>query len=212
MGFFKDFLSKIIPIDSLRSSDVVILIIGPPGVGKTTFINMAAQRTLLDAQKSLSAGTRDISTVRCKDPVSKRSIVLVDTPAYPDEQMPTNEYKIKDWMKKKRKAKISGILYLHRITDNRVTTPPGETYKKFKGGLAGGVDTPVLLVTTMWDHWSRPNISAEQKEKALRVAELRLNQLTEDWKDNVGESVVERHDNTQSSALRILDQLLAAAK
>lgn len=62
--------------------------------------------------------------------------------------------------------KLSGILYLHRITDNRMSGSPHRNLRMF-GQLCGDqASRNVILITTMWD-----NIEVEvglRREKELR--------------------------------------------
>jgi len=81
--------------------------------------------------------------------------------------------------------KLTGILYLHRITDVRMS---GTTFRNLRmfGKLCG--DNPaskVIFVTTMWDKTStRPSeqkAKIEQKEKEQRQREQREKELKENY-------------------------------
>jgi len=75
--------------------------------------------------------------------------------------------------------KLTGILYLHRITDVRMS---GMTFRNLRmfGKLCG--DNPaskVIFVTTMWDKTSTRQ--GEQKEKEQRQREQREQELKENY-------------------------------
>jgi len=117
--------------------------------------------------------------------VTNQNIVLVDTPGFDDTTRPDSAIlgMIADWLKAtsviinmfprevieyqnfryEKDVKLSGILYLHRITDNRMGGAPQRNLRMF-GRLCG--DEPakkVVFVTTMWDKIST-NVG-EQREK-----------------------------------------------
>ena len=47
--------------------------------------------------------------------------------------------------------KITGILYLYKINENRMTQPPLPHYQMFRRLCGEEFHTRVLLVTTMWE-------------------------------------------------------------
>ena len=85
------------------------------------------------------------------------------------------------------------ILYLHRITDNRMAGAPRENLERFKS-LCGNMAIPqIILVTTMWS-------MVDQK-----TADARLRQLEDTfWKQMIKDGCkVEKFKDSQRSALLI---------
>lgn len=72
---------------------------------------------------------------------------------------------------------LAGILYFHRITDNRISGTANRNIRMF-GKLCGSkAAEKVILVTTMWDQ------VAKQDEGKQRVAQERLEELkSKYWK------------------------------
>ena len=170
---------------------------------------------------SLASCTKQIQAIRVYEhPKYANRLVLVDTPGFDDTHKSDVEIlqMISDWLKKtyffplilvsfssqegcifitryKKSIKLAGIVYLHKITDNRMAGAPHRNLRMF-GQLCGdqGVKK-VILVTTMWD---KVKISTG----AQREHDLRLNY----WRgmmDN-GASVA-RFRNSPQTAWKIID-------
>lgn len=147
-------------------------------------------------------GTSEIEEVRWK--IGTCNVTLVDTPGFDDTNRTDTEVLrlIASWMKDAYddKTRLTGIIYLHRISDNRMS---GSSYKNLKmlRSLCGTSNlSHVILATTMWD-----KVTAEVGD--VREAEL----LSEDewWGQmkNNG-SVVRRFDDTTGGAMAIVNVLL----
>jgi len=104
-----------------------------------------------------------------------KQVVFVDTPAFPDPGSDNTvagvdvEMKIRDWARKTfgRNIKITGILYLHKINENRMTQPPLPHYQMFRRLCGEGFHARVLLVTTMWEKLSNRD-DGERRKVILR--------------------------------------------
>ena len=93
--------------------------------------------------------------------------------------------------------KLSGILYLHRITDNRMGGTPQRNLCMF-GKLCG--DEPakkVVFVTTMWDRIS-PEVGATREKELETFLKPMLNL----------KALQTRFDNQSTSAWRIVNLVL----
>ena len=92
----------------------------------------------------------------------------------------------------------AGIIYLHRITDNRMS---GSAYKNLQlfGRLCGDAPLPrVRLVTTMWDS-ARDHSVGERREKELK---------SDFWKPLIdGGASTAQFKNTEQSAWDIVSNL-----
>ena len=99
--------------------------------------------------------------------------------------------------------RIAGIIYVHRITDNRMTGSAHRNLQMF-GRLCGDIPLPrTCLVTTMWD-----------LVKDQAVAEQREAQLTGDfWRVLIkGGATAHKFSNTPTSAWSIVGELLSLEK
>jgi hypothetical protein len=100
----------------------------------------------------------------------------------------------------RKKIKLTGILYLHRITDNRMGGTPLKNLHMF-GKLCGDAAmSRVSMVTTMWDQ--------VQDQQVARDRELELKENF--WKAmlDLGSKMV-RFENNLGSAKIIVDEMVA---
>lgn len=103
----------------------------------------------------------------------------------------------------KRGVRLAGILYLHRITDNRMAGAPYRNLRMF-GDLCGDkAARGVVLVTTMWDKLKN------QDTGVIRETDLKSNF----WADLIkSQATVDRFENTSESARGIIDRLIVDRK
>lgn len=99
----------------------------------------------------------------------------------------------------RRNVKLTGILYLHRITDNRMGGSPLKNLRMF-GELCGDVAMRrVTLVTTMWDKMRDLELG-QQREKELRDTF---------WKGMLNKgSTIAKFDNKFDTAKAIIHRLI----
>lgn len=98
-------------------------------------------------------GTRDIQVVETK--IDGQTVRFVDTPGFSDTNMSDTEVlqMIADYLAAayKQEMKLSGIIYLHPISDNRVTHHTTKNLDMFRK-LTGEKNLKnVILATSMWD-------------------------------------------------------------
>ncbi|KIM78703.1 hypothetical protein PILCRDRAFT_824143 [Piloderma croceum F 1598] len=174
---------------------------GPTGAGKSTFIETATGQDGHTIGHGLRSFTDTIRTVRVTHPMDGKPVVLVDTPGFGDTSKSDTEIlaMIAEWLVKVYKGKfnLATIVYLHRISDNRM---PGSVLMNLQvfAGMCGQKAMPnVILATTMWD------LVEEQ------VGNGREQQLKKEfWKDMVADGCrTERFENTHDSAWDIVDSL-----
>lgn len=149
-------------------------------------------------------------------------LVLVDTPGFNDTDKSDMEIlqMISDWLKKtyvllsccmllpflkdrilfryRKNIKLAGIVYLHKITDNRMAGTPHRNLRMF-GQLCGDQAVKkVILVTTMWDEiktWA-----GAQREHDLRIHY---------WRGMIEKgALVARFRNTRQTAWKIIDMII----
>ncbi|KAL4065615.1 P-loop containing nucleoside triphosphate hydrolase protein [Scleroderma yunnanense] len=127
---------------------------GPTGTGKSTFVDIAVGRPDSGAGHGLVSCTQEIRAVRYPHPDGERNIVLVDTPGFDDTFVSDTQTlrNLAEWLKTtyKQKVMLSGLLYFHRISDNRVAGTPLRNLNMFKELCGRDNFKNVVLVTTMW--------------------------------------------------------------
>jgi exonuclease VII small subunit len=96
--------------------------------------------------------------------------------------------------------KLAGIIYLHRITDNRMGGTPHRNLHMFEELCGDQAVKNVVLVTTMWDRGKTDPKIFNQREKEL---------FNYYWKTmiNYGASTA-RFDNSAASVWNIIDPIL----
>ena len=98
-----------------------------------------------------------------------------------------------------KKKKITGVLYLHKITDNRMTQPPLQRYKMFERLFGEEFHTRVLLATTMWGILLNQDVGEKRHEK-----------LRGQWSEMIDKgSDIVSHDGEKESAWSVIEKLLA---
>ncbi|PVG00598.1 hypothetical protein CPB86DRAFT_700960, partial [Serendipita vermifera] len=83
-----------------------------------------------------------------------RKIILVDTPGFDNTDLPDIEIlkRIGGWLKKMylKKEAVAGIIYLHRISDNRFSGSAKRNLKTFQALCGPDYSPRIALVTTHW--------------------------------------------------------------
>jgi len=181
-------------MDSER--DVIILIVGLTGVGKSNFINAAAGSTVLPIGHDLQSFTAKVQPVVVPYPGDPtRRVVFVDTPGFNDtwardKQILTD---IINWLASScHGIKLAGVLYMNDISQARIE-PARENLRMFNTLCHPPAFQNVILATTKWG-----NIPAH-------VGQPRERQLSEQYWTGTG---VHRFDNTYESAWAIVDVIL----
>jgi len=187
----------------ISNKDIIVIVIGQPGAGKSSFINTAAG-SKLPVGHSLKSCTKVVQSVPA---ISKagRKVIFVDTPAFDidlDNNAETNlKKKIEKWQKKTSTQKniVAGILYLHKISEPRMTEPPLRRLKTFEKLCGGSLPEKVILVTTMWD-------GVNSAEGSSREEQLRAKY----WKATTNRPNMVRFEDTTASdqAWHAVDLLL----
>ncbi|KAK1750449.1 P-loop containing nucleoside triphosphate hydrolase protein [Echria macrotheca] len=188
----------------VRPEDTVIAVMGMTGAGKSTFISYLSKNAVVG--DSLMSCTSKISIHPAR--INGKDVFLVDTPGFDD----TNRSDavvlgdVADWLNRSFKAgiKISGIIYLHRITDNRVGGSAAKNLIIFKKLLGQAGYSCVVIATTHWDAVS-PEVG-ERRERELK-------ENTRFWKELIaGGSQIWRQDNGIASASKMLEYIMSKQK
>ncbi|KAJ3502786.1 hypothetical protein NLJ89_g8729 [Agrocybe chaxingu] len=194
-----------IDLRKIRVDDIVIAFMGPTGSGKSNLIDVLTGQV---GSKRLSGSklrscTQDVYAVRLLNhEVYGDRLVFVDTPGFDDTDRSDMEIlrMIGKWLQRTYEAsiKLAGIVYLHRITDNRMSGSPHRNLRMF-GELCGDRATSkVALVTTMWD---RVNQAIAEK----RQQELERNYFRELL---IRGAIPMRFNNTERAAWNIVDTII----
>ena len=122
----------------------------------------------LDASATdILAGTVTVDVYPCmlnKDV----TVYLIDTPGFDDTNRSDNEVlcEIAAWLTRSYTAQIrlSGIIYLHRISDSRMQGSAKRNLLMFKKLCGPDALKQVTLATTMWDRVSEVEGEARERE------------------------------------------------
>ncbi|KAJ3571940.1 hypothetical protein NP233_g3415 [Leucocoprinus birnbaumii] len=206
-------------IKGVKPNDIIVAFMGQTGSGKSRFIDLLTGQEGRRAQNNLGSVTQGIQatriavTTKLSDDIgltlpsdlNGRDIVFVDTPGFDDSQK--TDYQvlclINDWLKEtyQREVKLSGLVYLHPITHNRMAGTPHKNLRMF-AKLCGDIAmTQVILVTTFWE-----------RGDARRAGESRVKELREIyWKPLLekGSSVDALKTTTSTEAWRVISALLS---
>ncbi|PPQ63168.1 hypothetical protein CVT24_005808 [Panaeolus cyanescens] len=130
-------------------------------------------------------------------------IYLIDTPGFLDHKI--SEMAIVKALQRwaRRQVHVTAILYLDRITDNRMSGRKKTTLEMFKALTGDEVAKRITVVTTMWDQLWNEN-------QVLKANERFEEMSNHHWRATQGAQIV-KFENTQQSALRIIDACLLNA-
>lgn len=146
--------------------------------------------------------TSDIQTIECK--IRDVTVTLVDTPGFDDTTRTDTEIltQIASWLKYSydENTKLTGVIYLHRISDNRMSGSSYRNLDMFRSLCGMKVLSNVILATTMWD-------KVTSEEGNTREQDL-LDEATFWGSMKASGALVRRYEGTQDSALRLVDELL----
>ncbi|KAH7925379.1 hypothetical protein BV22DRAFT_1011392 [Leucogyrophana mollusca] len=187
-------------LEDARPNDIIILVMGPPGVGKSTFINTAAGKSLTKVGHGLESCTVAMQHAIFPYPYNpSRRIVFVDTPGFDDTYQDDAEIlrRIAVWLARSYNddVKLSGIIYLHDISQPRVVGGASRKNFDMMEKLCGAdASQNVILATTKWG-----NVKAD-------VAARREHQLREYWKEMIDQGCeLTRFTGSRESAWDIVD-------
>ncbi|KAI0696931.1 P-loop containing nucleoside triphosphate hydrolase protein [Cytidiella melzeri] len=182
---------------------MLIRVMGATGSGKSTFINLVSGSDLA-VSDSLKSCTSQVQSARSFE-LSGRSITLVDTPGFDDTLMSDTDvlnmiaaaYLVDRY---EQGIKLSGVIYMHRITDRRVGGMSIRNFSMLRKLCGDDTLKNVAIVTNMWNQ--------ESKERGIiREQELKTDNLFfKPVMDRGGQML--RHDNTVQSAQDIVSHFV----
>ncbi|KAJ3551810.1 hypothetical protein NP233_g13008 [Leucocoprinus birnbaumii] len=198
--------SKQVETEELKESDIVIALMGPTASGKSSFISAVGESNY-GVGHDLNSCTVEVKAVRVHIPeLEDLDVVLVDTPGFDDTYKTDYEIlkMISEWMKKagKKKILLDGILYLHRISDNRMVGTPLKNLELFEKLCGPQAFSRVVMVTTMWDDVDED--MGKQREDEL---------VSNFWASMMSRGTTTlRYGNTAESAWNILNRFIDRPK
>lgn len=207
------------PQNDAQPQPIIVAVFGKTGTGKSSFIKAVTGKALeighgLESCKTTKSshvswverpthnvlGTKDVLAVPFK--IGNQDVLLVDTPGFDDTNVNDTEIltRIADWMKETydEGSLLSGIIYLHRISDPRMDGASMKNLRMFRKLCGPNNLRNVILATTMWD-----NISVAEGE--IRESQLKK----EFWRDMIlMGSTVARVPNDPIDAIKLVERFL----
>ncbi|KAG8942194.1 hypothetical protein FRC03_003535, partial [Tulasnella sp. 419] len=133
-------------------NDIFIAVMGATGAGKTTFINTTSGSNLTIGH-GLESETKDVALATFHHRGYR--IFLIDTPGFDDTHNSDTAIlkTIAGWLELAHRGgkRLNGLLYLHRITDIRVSGMSHRNMKLFNKLCGKESMKNVVLCTTMWN-------------------------------------------------------------
>ena len=202
-------------LDAEGREQCMVLVMGVTGAGKSYFINkltegstservvesarLTSGRCRPSSRSNTNGNTNGVETSRCHIVRTKirgnRSLAIVDTPGFNDTYKSDSEIlkEITSFLTAQYQIGIplKGIIYLHRITDNRMEGSARRHLEMFQALVGEEALSNVVLLTTMWDKL------ADEVEGLDRDQELR-----ERWWNLMEDkgSTIDRFDGSRSMA------------
>jgi len=206
MKFWTRGSAKPAKTDDLSPDDIIIAVMGPTGSGKSTFINIITGFETANVGHNLELCTKEVEKFRHSLPgLAYGDLVFVDTPGFDDTSKSDLEVlkMVDNWLKSTygKDMKLSGLLYFHRISDNRKTGTPLKNLGMFEELCGKNTLQKVILTTTLWDE-------VDQKTGETREGELRSGYWLPMLQRN---STTNRFRRTRESAFTVIDPLIDTA-
>ncbi|EKM58553.1 uncharacterized protein PHACADRAFT_252989 [Phanerochaete carnosa HHB-10118-sp] len=175
---------------------------GPTGVGKSTFINLVSNSDLRVSDSLVSCTDR----IEISKPfeLDGKEVTLVDTPGFDDTSKSESdilnvvcEFMASEYSQGRL---LHGILYLYRISDNRVSGVAARNLRFYRELCGPAALANSIIVTNMWGLVDATMGSAREEELKTKPAFFRPAL-------EHGARVL-RHDGTAASAQSILRPLV----
>ncbi|KAF8064983.1 P-loop containing nucleoside triphosphate hydrolase protein [Lyophyllum atratum] len=186
--------------------DIVILVMGEIGAGKSTFINSLLGNARMEVGHRLTSCTSRlqfsvVESVESPHPALKGyRVIIVDTPGFSDTYEGDAEIlrRIVAWLKES-KAVLGGVIYLHDISCTRASLGTARrNLEMFKHLCGEAALSKVVLGTTKWARV--PQSDGEGREDELEAIH---------WKPMLDKgSKMCRFKDTRESAMEFINTIL----
>ena len=152
-------------------------------------------------------GTQHIEEVMCK--VGDEYVMLVDTPGFNDTYRTDIEVltELAEWLKDKWEDDLllSGIIYLHPITDEKMYGSNVQSIRMFRKMCGNRNLNNVMLATTKWENESNREVALAREEQLKATEGF--------WGTMIAYgSKVGRCENTPAGAERLVTEVLDIGK
>ncbi|KAH7905317.1 hypothetical protein BJ138DRAFT_1017875 [Hygrophoropsis aurantiaca] len=183
-----------------------IRIMGPTGVGKSTFINTAAgSDSAVTVGHGLESCTAAIQHAIIPHPSKEdphRRVIFVDTPGFDDTYVDDSEIlrRISVWLARSYsdRVRLAGVIYMHEISQTRMLGTSRKNLGMFTKLIGDDAAKNVILATTKWG-------DVEQEVGEGREKQLRANF----WKEMIDQgSRTAQFHNTYESAWAIVNLIV----
>ncbi|KIJ63775.1 hypothetical protein HYDPIDRAFT_112726 [Hydnomerulius pinastri MD-312] len=196
----------VVTSDDLVTDDIIIAVIGPTGSGKSSFIRKVAEIQEEDGGHVWESCTSEVKATSFMDKRSGLDMVLVDTPGFDDTTKTESDIlkMISEWLNAsyKKQVLLAGILYFHRISDDRTPRMSSKNLRGFKQLCGETAPERTVLTTTMWDE-------VEESTGIERLKELESSH----WKGMITKgSKTFPYKNTAESAQDLIQLVIANAE
>lgn len=128
---------------------------------------------------------------------------FIDTPGFDDTDTKDSDVLMKIWehISSIKGLRLSGLLYLHRITDDRVGGTAMKNLRMFQKLVGNDSMKNVVLVTTMWGKLQQSDDGDARVEQLIETGKFWGGMITSGARH-------ERYDGTEADALRITQMIL----
>ncbi|KAF3921550.1 hypothetical protein AA313_de0202749 [Arthrobotrys entomopaga] len=181
--------------------DLFIAVMGITGSGKSSFISL-----LSDEPVEIGHGLQSHTSAIAIYPMNYlgKTVHLIDTPGFDDTYRQDIEI-LKDiafWLNAsyKENIQLTGVVYLHRITDNRMGGTARKDLNMFKKLCGEESFANVVLATTMWENVSPRE--GNDREEMLRTSTEFYGSMVQSG------STMYRHTGDRNSAMNIINHLV----
>ncbi|KAJ3070523.1 hypothetical protein HDU99_002658, partial [Rhizoclosmatium hyalinum] len=153
-----------------------VAVMGLTGSGKSTLIKQLTGNTEVVIGDGIDPETSEVTEYCCN--IGGREFILLDTPGFDESGAGDRILKsdtdvlleISQYLACQYKSKIllTGIIYLHRISDIKVGGSAVKNFKYFKALCGDGFYNHIAVVTTRWDLVSNDIEKAVLREQELK--------------------------------------------
>ncbi|KAL4242322.1 hypothetical protein ABKN59_011953 [Abortiporus biennis] len=146
--------------------DIVIAVMGATGTGKSTFINLVSGASFATGDGLISC-TNQVAYSQTFE-IGGRRVTLVDTPGFDDSTLSDTDIlkmiALHLSMNYEQGFKLSGLIYMHRITDFKMGGISRRNFNMFRKLCGDDTLQNVLIVTTMWGLVEKERGEARERE------------------------------------------------
>ncbi|KAF8055861.1 P-loop containing nucleoside triphosphate hydrolase protein [Lyophyllum atratum] len=155
-------------LEDPKETDRVIVLMGPTGAGKSSFVNKLLDDTVASVGDDLESHTEQIQPFIFAHPTGR--VIVIDTPGLDNTSIDDQEIlsRIADWLALSHAAqmKLAGVIYFHKINDQRMARTMTQNLVLFEALSGKSVSKKTVLTTPRWNGVSREE--GERYEAQMR--------------------------------------------